>query len=112
MAEGDEMRVRQVVRNLVSNSIRHGGSRVWVESQIDGAEVLIHVCDDGAGVDDSIREAMFQPYVSRPNDGARPESVGLGLTVSRQLARLMGGDIEYAYTGHSRFTLRLPRLVD
>jgi PAS domain S-box-containing protein len=111
MAEGDEMRVRQVIRNLVSNSIRHGGTRVWVESQIDGAEILIHVCDDGAGVDDSIKDAMFQPYVSRPNDGARPESVGLGLTVSRQLARMMGGDVEYAYTGHSRFTLRLPGSV-
>jgi PAS domain S-box-containing protein len=107
-AVGDEMRVRQVVRNLVSNSIRHGGSRVWVESGIEGGDVLVHVCDDGGGVADSIRESMFQPYVSRPNDGARPESVGLGLTVSRQLARLMDGDIEYAYTGHSRFTLRLP----
>ena len=107
-AVGDEMRVRQVVRNLVSNSIRHGGSRVWVESEAEGADVLIHVCDDGGGVAESIRESMFQPYVSRPNDGARPESVGLGLTVSRQLAWLMDGDIEYAYTGHSRFTLRLP----
>ncbi len=105
---GDEMRVRQVVRNLVSNSIRHGGSRVWVESHFDGSDVLIHVCDDGPGVSESIKETMFQPYVSRPNDGARPESVGLGLTVSRQLARLMGGEIDYAYTGHSRFTLRLP----
>lgn len=108
VATGDEMRCRQVVRNLVTNSIRHGGDKVWVEGEVDGGLLYLHVCDDGPGIEADMREAIFDPYVSRPNDGTRPESVGLGLTVSRQLARLMRGDVLYSYAGHSRFTLVLP----
>lgn len=112
VATGDVMRCRQVVRNLVTNSIRHGGDQVWVEGQADGDLLYLHVCDDGPGIEPDLREAIFDPYVSRPNDGMRPESVGLGLTVSRQLARLMGGDVLYSYAGHSRFTLVLPVPTD
>ncbi len=109
VALADEMRCRQVLRNLLGNAVRHGGGRTWVECDLVDERVYVHVCDDGQGVDPTLRESIFEAYVSRPNDGLRPESVGLGLTVSRQLARLMGGDVEYQRTDHSRFTLALPR---
>jgi signal transduction histidine kinase len=108
IAFADEMRARQVLRNLIVNSVRHGGPTSWVASEVTDTHVLIHVCDDGPGVHRSLSESVFDPYVSRQNDGHRPESVGLGLTVSRQLARLMGGDVEYSHPGHCRFTFTLP----
>lgn len=109
VAHADEMRCRQIIRNLLTNSIRHGGNRRWVESEDVGTDLLVRVCDDGAGVDPTLQESIFEAYVSRPNDGTRPESVGLGLTVCRHLARLMGGDVEFDHPGYTRFTLRLPR---
>jgi signal transduction histidine kinase len=105
----DEVRCGQVVRNLVVNSIRHGGETTWIESEVTADSVLIHVCDDGPGVPSEMEETIFEPYVSRPNDARRPESVGLGLTVCRELSRLMGGDVLYRRTDHTRFTLRLRR---
>lgn len=104
----DPMRCRQVIRNLVVNSVRHGGAQTWIESEVSDGRVLVHVCDDGLGVDPAVQEQIFQPYVSRPNDGRRPESVGLGLTVCRELSRLMGGEVTYEHTDHTRFTLDLP----
>jgi PAS domain S-box-containing protein len=112
LALGDAMRCRQVVRNLVVNALRHGGARTWVEASSEPGGILLRVCDDGAGVDAALRETLFDPYVARPNDGKRPESIGLGLSVSRQLARLMGGDLAYSYDGHSTFTLSLPAISD
>lgn len=111
-AVGDEMRSRQIIRNLVVNAVRHGGEHTWIECEATDEQVLVHVCDDGSGVDPAVQSSMFDAYVSRPNDGQRPESVGLGLTVSRQLARLMHGDVLYSFTGHARFTLALPRAED
>jgi signal transduction histidine kinase len=102
------MRCRQVVRNLVTNAMRHGGDRIWIEAERSGDRVLLHVMDDGPGVDPSLQDEIFLPYVSRPLNGRSPESVGLGLTVCRQLARLMKGDVRYSKADRTSFTLDLP----
>ena len=65
--------------------------------------------DDGDGVPEADRATMFEPYRRAGNVVPGPESVGIGLTVSRNLARLMGGDLTYVYyRDHSFFELRLP----
>lgn len=105
----DPLRTRQIVRNLVTNARRHGGDRTFIDvfSNADRG-VVITVADSGGPIAKEIQEVMFEPYASthRGDDGMA--SLGLGLTVSRQLARTMGGDLVYRWDGESRFELHLP----
>jgi signal transduction histidine kinase len=66
------------------------------------------VVDDGPGVPPGEEEAIFQPYIRNRSDQALPGSIGLGLSVSRRLARLMGGDLVYSRDHGSVFELSLP----
>ncbi len=68
------------------------------------------VSDDGPGVKGIDAEHIFDPYYrSQSPSDARPDSVGLGLAVARQLARMMGGDLVYRRRGGwTRFELSLP----
>lgn len=105
----DPARLRQIMRNLISNGIRYGGPRIEVAiDQIDGFGVL-EVRDDGAGIPEGQREAVFDAYQRAHDRRSQPVSVGLGLTVSRHLARLMNGELDYRVVdGWSVFRLTLP----
>ncbi len=108
-AHADPLRFRQILRNLLTNARRYGGERVWVEIQGERDRVLVTVVDDGEGVPASMSDAIFDPYESAHDPGTQPASVGLGLAVSRRLARLMGGDLVYRrHDGTTRFELTLP----
>ncbi len=114
--EGDEVaawadpaRARQIIRNLLTNAVRYGGKSIRVRSARHNGKVLLSVVDDGPGIPEEQRETIFEPYHRAHRLGTQPESVGLGLTVSRQLARLMAGDLRYRFDGdHSIFELVLP----
>lgn len=109
-ALGDPQRVRQILRNLVTNADRYGGEQVFVESAYTDAQVSVRVCDNGSGVDPEIREQIFDRYYRSHQDGGQPGSVGIGLTISRELARIMGGDLWLEERqGMTVFTLVLPR---
>ncbi len=108
-ATADPLRFRQILRNLITNAIRYGGEVVRVESKTNLEGAHIYVWDNGSGIPAESREAIFKPYERAHDRAGLPSSVGLGLTISRQLARLMGGDLSYDYqSGWSVFTLRLP----
>jgi PAS domain S-box-containing protein len=108
-ALADPVRVRQVLRNLLSNASRYGGDAINVEFEQIGSEVSVSVSDDGNGIPPHDRERVFEPYQrSQPRDGLTA-AIGVGLTVARRLARLMDGDLTYEYRGGlSRFELSLP----
>jgi two-component system sensor histidine kinase/response regulator len=108
-AAADVGRFRQILRNLVINALRHGGRNIKVTAAEHDGWVAVGVTDDGPRLPETEWERIFDAYHSaHPVDG-KPASVGLGLTVSRQLARLMGGDISYRHDGHhSLFEVRLP----
>ena len=108
-AVADPIRVRQVLRNLLSNAGRYGGDSIVVELEQDGPVVKVVVSDNGRGVPPADRERIFEPYHrSRPEDGLTA-AIGVGLTVARRLARLMDGQLTYSYVeGRSRFELSLP----
>jgi two-component system sensor histidine kinase/response regulator len=109
VARADAARLRQILRNLVSNALRYGGPSVDVAAYAGGAWVTVTVSDDGPGLDPAEWERIFDAYHSAHRPNGTPASVGLGLTVSRCLARLMGGDVAYRHDGaHSRFELQLP----
>ena len=108
-ALADPGRVRQIVRNLITNAIRHGGSRIRIEMAEQEARALLRVLDDGEGVSAGNEEAIFEPYRGVATEPGQPGSIGLGLSVSRDLARLMGGDLTYARDGADTvFELVLP----
>jgi signal transduction histidine kinase len=96
---GDGGRVRQIVRNLITNSQRYGGSTVRVVVEESGGNVELQVRDDGNALPHALREAIFDPYYRARQTKGVTASVGLGLTVSRDLARRMGGDLHYSHDG-------------
>ncbi len=107
-ARGDARRIRQILRNLVTNALRYGGQEIVVRVGSDGSVGWVEVVDSGAGLPPEDRERIFEPYQRAGSGESRSGSVGLGLSVSRQLARLMGGDLTYRVDGGSIFRLELP----
>lgn len=108
-AMADPSRLRQILRNLLTNAIRHGGDAVRVELGTIGDRVRLEVCDNGEGVREGDSEKIFDAYHRAHDRKGRPGSVGLGLTVSRRLAHLMDGDLTYSRReGWSVFALSLP----
>jgi len=115
IALGDPGRVRQILRNLLTNAVRYGGERVEVRMSSTGATAILQVCDDGPGVPEGDQGLIFEPYHQSHAVPGRPGSVGLGLTVSRILAQLMGGELTYRRErGNSIFevTLAAPQILD
>jgi signal transduction histidine kinase len=105
----DPTRVRQIIRNLVTNSLRYGGDKITVTTHKDGQEISLVFSDDGPGVPPELGRAIFDPYDRGDKGLSRSESVGLGLSVSRQLARLMEGDLMLRTDlGPATFQLTLP----
>ncbi len=106
IAWADPVRVRQIVKNLVTNAVRYGGhERRVVVSKLNGV-ISVEVRDSGEPLDPTFVARIFEPY-ERAVSPMR-QSVGLGLTVARTLARLMGGDVAYEHFGQAVFRLTLP----
>jgi signal transduction histidine kinase len=107
-ATADGRRVRQVIRNLVTNAQKHGGDRISISAEPGDRGARIVVADNGPGVPGELLDRLFQPFTTGAPIGGVP-AIGLGLMVSYQLALLMGGDLSYVYQGGwSSFTLTLP----
>ncbi len=105
----DPSRTRQILRNLLTNAIRYGGSQVIVEASEGCGHTVLRVWDSGLGLPESQWERIFEPYERAHDTPTQPASIGLGLTVSRQLAHLMGGDLTYRSDDSSSvFELTLP----
>ncbi len=104
---GSPTKLRQVVLNLLKNAAEAAGpgGHVSVEIREDGGGVVVVVDDDGPGIAPQARERLFEPFQS-----TKPKGTGLGLAVSRAIARAHGGDIEAGASpwGGARFVLRLP----
>lgn len=93
LASADPLRLRQILRNLLTNAVRHGGPNVSITFGSDGTAAFIRVSDDGDGVPPENAERIFDAFDLHNHTHA--ESVGLGLSVSRSLAVAMGGDLTY-----------------
>lgn len=114
MAWADPDRVRQILLNLVMNAVKYGSSKggtlsLTCESFAD--TVVARVADTGPGIPSGKLESIFEPFVqltAAPRE--RQGGVGLGLAISRDLARAMDGDltVESTVGVGSRFTLTLP----
>ncbi|HEY4607524.1 MAG TPA: CHASE domain-containing protein [Acidimicrobiia bacterium] len=108
-ALGDPSRVRQILRNLITNACRYGGDKVVVRLSMRGPYVSVVVSDNGTGVSDDESEEIFTPYYRAHSIESQPAALGIGLSVARQLARLMNGDLVYRRErGWTLFELVLP----
>ena len=115
MADADK--VLQILINLVTNAMKFtpAGGEIALSAEWDEQVVRITVSDTGRGVPADKLEAIFEPFVQveRRLRGTS-EGVGLGLSISRELARAMGGDLRVRSTfgEGAAFTLTLPRARD
>jgi len=113
--KGDPFRLRQIVNNLMSNAVKFTPTgQVTLELQTheeaDGLRLMLAVRDEGAGIPADAMARLFSPFAQGSALVARTYGgTGLGLTVSRDLARLMGGDLTAgnAPGGGAVFTLSL-----
>ena len=113
-AHADPERVTQILVNLLSNAIKftNPGGHISADCAVLGDTVALRVSDTGVGIASEKLEAMFEPFVQLKEGLAdREGGVGLGLAISRDLARAMKGDLTVESTEGkgSRFTLVLPR---
>ena len=102
------LRVRQILRNLISNAVRYGGPTIEVRTAAEGDRVTVTVTDDGDGVPADDVVSIFLPYRRSAATRRYDSSVGLGLWIARQLAVAMGGNLDYRREGPlTSFTLTL-----
>ena len=112
-AIADRLKVEQVVLNLLSNAVKFTpeGGTITVLCGRDEQTVTIAVRDTGPGIPEDKLEAIFDPFVQLGRTlTSKHEGAGLGLAISRDLARAMDGDVrvESVEGEGSTFTLRLP----
>ena len=109
----DPMRVRQIVINLLTNAVRHSpeGEAVTIELRDTEARVRIDVVDRGEGLTAEQQAIIFDAFTRAGSENER--GTGLGLTLSRQLARLLGGDLrlESQAGAGARFILEIARFL-
>ncbi len=109
VAWADPLRVRQIVRNLVTNAVRYGGDDIVIGAHVTDETAVVAVADDGPALLPDMQQRIWEPYQRARQQPTQPLSVGLGLTVSRRLARRMGGDLVYVRRDQRNvFELRLP----
>lgn len=117
---GDQLRVRQILLNLLGNAIKftsRGGIRIsaHVLEQLDSSVLVqIEIRDSGIGVSTDALDKIFLPFVQADGSTTRQYGgTGLGLTISRRLAELMGGTLhlESALGAGSCFTVTIPFTV-
>jgi signal transduction histidine kinase len=114
IARGDPEKVTQVLVNLLSNAIKFtpAGGHIAAECAAHGEQVSLSIVDTGIGIATEKLEAIFEPFIQLKEGLADRESgVGLGLAISRDLARAMNGDLTVESTEGrgSRFTVALPQ---
>jgi nitrogen fixation/metabolism regulation signal transduction histidine kinase len=109
----DRQMLRQVISNILRNAFQavlahRREGRVKVGVLIEERAFVMHFDDDGPGVPESLREAIFDPYVTTKSDGT-----GLGLAIGKKIVVEHGGTIDAGPSplGGARFRIRIPRLA-
>ena len=91
----DQAKTERILENLLSNSMRHTpqDAKIWVRARPSDGGVLFVVEDDGPGVPEDLREAIFEPFRQAPGSSSgHAPGVGIGLSLVRRFAELHGGN--------------------
>ena len=104
---GDPARFRQVVRNLLSNALKHGSGPIRVIISDDGGDASLQVRDQGGGISRELEELINQQAAQ--GRSSTPGTMGLGLWICQELTRLMGGSLSYRrVVGETSFQVKIP----
>ncbi|TQM78658.1 two-component system sensor histidine kinase MtrB [Saccharothrix saharensis] len=106
----DPRRLHTIVRNLVTNAVRHGEPPVTVTVDGTAADVVrVVVADSGPGLPADLAPVVFDRFVRGDRARTRTEGSGLGLAIARENALLHGGRLDVHDDGGAVFTLTVPR---
>ena len=111
----EETYVEQVVRNLLTNAAKYGKETIFVRAEpTSDGQVRVSVCDDGPGFSPGEEQRMFEIFYRSPAATRRASGAGIGLFVTQQLVRAMGGQIWAANRaqGGAEFIFELPGFED
>lgn len=117
---GDEIRIRQIIINLLNNAVKYtesGSIKMHIRSEETGDDrinLIITVADTGIGIRDEVIPVLFDAFARMDQEKNRNiEGTGLGLSIVKQLTDLMGGDIrvDSQYGQGTTFTVTLPQEV-
>lgn len=113
VVRADENLLPQVLHNLISNAIKHNVDHGWIRisTAIGAKQIEVCVANSSAGIPAAERSRIFDRFFrAAPTLNSRTEGVGLGLSVSREIARAHGGDITFNVDAEDvvRFSLLLP----
>lgn len=110
IAPANSQELKQVALNLITNALSsvEVGGNVEIRLFLENGNVVFQVADDGCGMDDEVKQHLFEPFYTRRRDG---QGTGLGLSISYQIIQDHGGDIVPFSAGPgkgSSFVVRLP----
>ena len=88
IVDGDARRLRELLRNLLENGLRHASTRIVIATGVEGGRAVLRVSDDGAGVAPDLRERIFDRFVSGSSGGS-----GLGLAIAQWVVRAHEGTL-------------------
>ena len=105
----DRPRLEQVLANLLTNALKHGGEPITVSAREDAGRLVLSVRDQGSGIPADQLTRIFDPFKKRPTS----DGLGLGLFIVREIIRAHGGDVEVrsARTEGTTFTCVWPGVV-
>ncbi len=101
----DEEQLRHLLLNLVLNAVEAvaPGGQVRIVSRVSDHDVTVEIHDTGPGPPPAVADRLFEPFST-----GKPEGIGLGLTVARQIAEAHGGSLHFSDTADTCFTVTLP----
>jgi signal transduction histidine kinase len=106
---GDPLRVRQILRNLITNAVEHGGPDIRIYGDAAGSRYVVSVEDNGRGVPADIADRLFTRFAHADGEEPAEASTGMGLVVASMLAEAMGGSLDYERVANrTSFVLSLP----
>jgi signal transduction histidine kinase len=112
--DGDRVRLRQIVDNLMSNAIKFtpAGGKVELSLSVEGDSAVVRLRDTGIGFDTAFAQKLFEPFIQHEQGRDRSAGgLGLGLAIAERLARLQGGSLTAASPGMGQgalFTFTVP----
>lgn len=91
----DRTRLKQVLLNLLSNAIKYNRpqGQVWIRMEQQAGTIRLFVIDNGYGIEEARQVELFQPFSRLGAENLGIEGTGIGLTISRRLMKMMGGQI-------------------
>lgn len=111
LLHGRRMQMARTLWNLIENAIqalscRPSTRRLLIRTEVDGGSFVLHVTDNGPGVEAPVRDRLFEPFVT-----TKPLASGLGLFAARMWAEQNGGTLNWQEReGLTTFSLRLPKV--